>query len=762
MSEKSVISVHSIVVQGAYANNLQNISVEIPRHQLTVVTGPSGSGKSSFVFDVLYAEAERRFGFTRDILQRRERTRVENISGLSFAVGIRPQRMRSSRARLITLADCFENLRTLFFTLGARHCLNCNAELPVWKLPAIVSELFKRADNSETDIISPALVTGDFTAARDELLKRGFSKVYVEGERMPLGDLETGTEIPLWLDRLRITEENKSRLAESIELALTVSSGRVRFTNPELECATQPYCAACRLAQRPIHPADFSFYRRDDDLPAPEVMALTLAGITFSELFSARVDRAYQWAKAAEDLIAARSPVLAEALRDVTRRLECLAELGLSYLEFSRPVVTLSTGEAYRVRLARQLAHRLQGVLYLLDEPSVGLSAGDVEKLQRLLRELVEQGNTLVSVEQHETVVKNADHLLEFGPGAGKRGGKILQAGSPKDLDFTPLTIERAHHKPRGELTFSGIKKLYLDIPQFKLPLGVLVGISGVSGSGKTTLVSDVLVPALRAKKLKREPSEFVSSVEGAEQIEQIFDATDLGLSGSDLSIAASALGIWARLREIFAQTVEAKRLGLTAASFSLRNKKALCAECGGRGEIRDRNDELGIPARCEKCGGSGLKADLLSVRYRNLSLADVLSLTIAEAVKVFLPLSDISQPLRTAERFGLDYLKLGERTSELSSGELQRIALSGALTRGKIAPRPGSIFFFDEPTAGLSREEVLKFMTICDELLAAGYSVVLIEHQPAILNAVDYLIEIGPGPGDRGGKIIRSMWQES
>jgi len=499
---------------------------------------------------------------------------------------------------------------------------------------------------------------------------------------------------------------------------------------------------------------------------APAARAVELGATRLPQLLALSIEGALAWVRALA-LPAAVAKATQALVLELRTRLELLERVGLGYVRLDRPTSTLSSGEARRARLASSLGSRLVGVCYVLDEPTVGLHPQDVDRLCNALLELREQGNTVIAVEHDEHLMRRADWIVDMGPGAGRRGGRIVVAGPPAAIEACPDSLTgralRGEMRPRRtpelreragahartpELVLEGARLNNLKGASLRARYGELTGICGPSGSGKSTLVLDVLVPALRGEA----PQGRWSSLAGLPARTLVIDSAPLGRSPA--SVPATAVGVMDPLRELYARTPEARARGYTVAAFSFNSAQGRCPACEGKGATLVEMQFLAdLWLGCEQCGGKRYRPEVLDVRWRERSIAEVLELSAEEALDFFAAIPTLVPPLRALVDVGLGYLVLGQSTLELSAGEAQRVKLAAELLAARAQER--SVVVLDEPTSGLSTSDVCALLGVLERLAARGDAVIVIEHNLGLLAACDRLIELGPGGGEAGGELI-------
>jgi excinuclease ABC subunit A len=849
-----------ISVRGARTHNLKNVDVDIPRNRLVVITGVSGSGKSSLAFDTLLAEGQRQYIqslsiYARQFFDQMERPDVDRIDGLQPTIAI-DQRLGNPnpRSTVATITEIYDYLRLLMARVGDVACPECGVPI-AQQTPAEIEQTIRALpDQSRVMILAPMIRgrRGTHREVFEAIQKAGFVRVRVDGVAYPLDELpplvaQKVHDVEAVVDRVVIREGIDARLAESVRLAIKHGDGVVLvvYQTPDAKSAgesasanghtkdaawqerllnTRYACPKCGTSIGEIEPRTFSFnspygacptchglgvvddsdksgvagverqraprpaggsaeprpqppdaFAEATPCPAchgtrlrPEARAARLGGLAIHEIAALTVSEAadfFRRLRLGTDQQKIAKPILAE----IIRRLEFLLRVGTEYLTLDRPADTLSGGERQRVRLATGIGSGLVGVLYLLDEPSIGLHPRDNDRLIAALRDLEQQGNTVVVVEHDEALMRESDYLIDMGPGAGSRGGTVVAHGSPDDVanlessltgnylsgrQTIPLPAERRKLAKTRMLQLTGATSHNLQSVDVDIPLGLLVCVTGVSGSGKSSLVVDTLARAL-ARKLngaEARPAPH-QSLRGVAQLDRLVEVDQSPIGRTPRSNAATYTGVWDDVRTVFAGTKQARQRGYGIGRFSFNTKGGRCEECEGQGVRRIAMNflpDLEVP--CPECHGARFNRQTLAVRYRGASIADVLTMSVDTAVEFFENHESIRRLLATLADVGLGYLTLGQPSTTLSGGEAQRIKLATELGR----PVAGhTMFILDEPTTGLHSDDVRRLLGVLNRLVEAGNSMLVIEHNLHVIKTADWVIDLGPEGGAAGGQLV-------
>lgn len=838
-SSRRVISVHH-----AREHNLKNIDVSLPRDKLTVITGVSGSGKSTLAFDIIFGEGQRRYleslnAYARQFIQPAARPDVDAIYGIPPAVAIEQRTSRGGRKSTVaTLTEIYHYLRLLFVKLATQYCPGCNLAIEPQTPEAILARLQKSYRGKEITLLAPLVVArkGIYRELAQWAADRGFTHLRVDGEYLPTApwpklDRYKEHHIELPLTTIKPTAGNHQLLLEALTQALNLGNGVVIVAPggraAEKLFSTLRACPSCGCGFPELDPRLFSFNSRHgwcqccygtglalkgfdaeqtgeeqgwqevtdgDTKPCgackgqrlnPTALSVRFKGKSIADLTALTVEEAARWL-AGLTLTKPEQAIARDLLAEMQNRLVFLEKVGLHYLTLDRAAPTLSGGEAQRIRLAAQLGSSLQGVCYVLDEPTIGLHARDNRKLLQTLRELQQQGNTVLVVEHDEDTIREADHIIDIGPRAGINGGHVVGEGSVRQLiknknSLTGKMLAQPLRHPMPELrntkmralwqreylTLSGAKQNNLKNIQVRIPLHQLVVISGVSGSGKSTLVRGVLYPnlksALAGKRQKKNAWQGLEKMEGWEGIDRILEVDQTPIGKTPRSCPATYIGIWDSIRKLFAGTVDARLRGYTPARFSFNTGDGRCAACGGNGMQKiEMNFLPDVRIPCELCHGWRFNDETLSVKYKGKHIGDVLAMNIDEAADFFRPVSKIHHALSLLQDVGLGYLTLGQQSPTLSGGEAQRIKLVAELAKAKMTPDDArgrksqhNLYVLDEPTVGLHMADVDKLLRVLHRLVDAGHSVLVVEHNLDVIAEADWVIDMGPEGGRGGGRVV-------
>jgi excinuclease ABC subunit A len=834
---------NSIVIHNAREHNLRNIDVEIPREAFTVITGVSGSGKSTLAFDIIFNEGQRRYleslnAYARQFVQPAARPDVDAIYGIPPTVAIEQRTSRGGRKSTVaTLTEIYHFFRLLYQKLGTQFCPDCEVAIEPQTPTSIAERLMKQHKGGRITLLAPLVVArkGYYTELAKWASARGYRHLRVDGEMLPTGQWprlnrfkEHTIELPV--ATLSVQKDNADSLQRNLVKTLDLGKGLahvidVEAKRPKVQVfSVKRACPSCGTSFAELDPRLFSFNSKhgwcegcfgtglalegfseeqsgeeatwndwlEGEAHACEtchgdrlnrialhvkfrdksIAELTRLGIDDTVSFVSKLKLAKREAEIARDLMA-----------EIKARLAFLQRVGLGYLPLDRSAPTLSGGEAQRIRLAAQLGSNLQGVCYVLDEPTIGLHPRDNRVLLDALAELAKNRNTLVVVEHDEDTIRRADHVIDLGPGAGVRGGEVVGAGTVDDLKRNPasttgrflakplthaLEPRRATSNRAPQLKLEGVKLHNVQGEDVGIPVGRLVVVTGVSGSGKSTIARDVLFTNLRAqvgKLAKREKASLVglTALRGIEHIDRVLEVDQTPIGKTPRSCPATYIGFWDSIRQIFANTTEAKIAGYTTSRFSFNTAGGRCEACEGQGmQTIEMNFLPDVKVLCDSCRGRRFNTETLAIQWRGKSVGDLLAMNIDDAVDFFAAHSAIHHALRLLQDVGLGYLTLGQPSPTLSGGEAQRIKLVTELAkvRGeeRRAPRQKAqhtLYVLDEPTVGLHMADVEKLILVLHRLVDAGNTVVVVEHNLDVMAEADWIIDMGPEAGSGGGKVV-------
>jgi excinuclease ABC subunit A len=920
-----------LVVRGAREHNLRNISVTIPRNRLTVITGLSGSGKSSLAFDTIYAEGQRRYveslsAYARQFLGLMEKPDVDAIEGLSPAISIEQTTTgQNPRSTVGTVTEIYDYLRLLWARAGTPHCPNDGSPVARQSASQITDAVLAWPEETRIEVLAPLVRgrKGEFRDLFEDVQKRGFVRVRVDGETYELGGVPAlnrrqNHDIAVIVDRLVVRAADRARLADSIETALKLADGLVEVVPhpganraaPASRVFSERFaCPVCGLSFPELEPRQFSFnspfgacpdchgvgmrmevnadlilgdpsisllegvvlpwgeptgYLRKAVLPTlaktfkfdlndawgelpesaqqallhgapgkfrfapdggkgkaeqeaewegilrnverryrdsssdavrvsleeymteapchtcggkrlkPESLAVLLGGRGIGDIIDLPVARALQFFQALPirskggNGAGLDADIAGPILKEVSDRLRFLCDVGLEYLTLGRGAASLSGGEMQRIRLATQIGSRLVGVLYILDEPSIGLHQRDNERLLGTLRGLRDLGNTVIVVEHDEDTIRSADHIIDLGPRAGRFGGEVVTEGTLDDVIAHPTSLTarylrrelqvkvptRRPRDPARVLRVVGAKANNLRDVTAELPLGLFVAVTGVSGSGKSTLITDILYQSLarhfyRARII---PGQH-TRIDGLNLIDKVIDIDQSPIGRTPRSNPATYTGLFTPIREVFTALPEAKIRGYGPGRFSFNVKGGRCEACEGDGLVRIEMHFLpDVYVPCEVCKGKRYNRETLEVRYKGKSIADVLDLTVSDALDFFSAQRRIAEKLELLNDVGLGYIHLGQSATTLSGGEAQRVKLATELAKRDSGR---TLYILDEPTTGLHFEDVRLLLEVLHRLVDKGNSVVVIEHNLDVIKTADWVVDLGPEGGEDGGTIV-------
>jgi excinuclease ABC subunit A len=835
---------NEIRVFGAREHNLKNLHLEIPRDKMVIVTGLSGSGKSTLAFDILFNEGQRRFldsmsPYARQFVEQMEKPDVDLIDGLPPTVAIEQRLTRGGgKSTVATVTEVYHFLRLLFSKLGTQHCPHCGVPVEKQSAAAIVKKVEALARKGRTRVLAPLIKArkGFHTDIARWAEGKGYESLLVDGKFVPVEGFQKLERYKEHTIDVLIGEVGPRGSAERlVRAALEHGKGTARVMdsrNVLHVLSTEMSCPDCGMAFEPLDPRLFSFnsphgwcetcrgfgqvwgYSPSDrdgeteierelheerafenadeaegsicpDCEGARLNAVArhvkLRGMTITDFTRASVRQAGELSDKFK-FSGTEAVVASGILPEIRQRLKFMEKVGLEYLTLDRSATTLSGGESQRIRLAAQLGSNLRGVLYVLDEPTIGLHPRDNLALLETLEVLKSKGNSLLVVEHDDETMRRADRIIDLGPGAGVRGGQLVATGTLDEIVAHPESItgrylrEPMAHPLRGErrpldssvkwLKLNGASANNLKGINVKFPLQRLTVITGVSGSGKSSLMRGVLMPALNTRNRRATPGQPWHSIEGKELISSVYEVDQSPIGKTSRSTPATYVKVLDEIRKLYAGLPVSRMRGYTASRFSFNSEGGRCEVCQGQGVIKLEMNFL--PASyipCEDCGGKRFNPQTLEVLYNDMSIGDVMDMTIEQAANFFAAHPRIQRPLALLADTGLGYLRLGQPSPTLSGGEAQRLKLVTQLKRGVgraaedvMRGRPGvrgSVYLLEEPTIGLHMADVARLLDVLHRLVDEGHTVILIEHNTDVIAEADYLIEIGPEAGDRGGRLV-------
>src|SRR6266700_3615850 len=863
-----------ISIRGARAHNLKNIDVTLPRDRLVVITGLSGSGKSSLAFDTIFAEGQRRYveslsTYARQFLERMEKPDVDSIDGLSPALAIDQNGMiQNPRSTVGTVTEIYDYLRLLYARIGHPHCPKCGREISQQTVQQIVDAVLDLPEGSRIMLLAPLVKErqGAHEHIFDEMRRSGYIRVRVDGKIYDLSDeIEQDRQkkhtIEVVVDRLAIPKGQqqeidpsfRQRVTDSLETALKLGSGIVQVAiigGDGILFSERLACVSCGISLPEIAPHTFSFNSphgacptcaglgvlqitdpelvkmhaersvdeggiapRNEEIESSisartcpdchgtrlkqEALSVTLGGRTIAQVTQLSIVLAQQFfQKLASDtgarssqanmrpltdsgkvkhdpvvevMLTEREHLIArQVLKEIQARLQFLLDVGLDYLTLDRAAASLSGGEAQRIHLATQIGSRLTGVLYVLDEPSIGLHQHDNARLMKTLTRLRDLGNTVLVVEHDEETMRASDHIVDIGPGAGEHGGQVVAEGTYKEImanthsltgDYLarrkriPLPEKRREGNGRS-LIIKGAREHNLKNVTVEIPLGKFVVVTGVSGSGKSTLITDILYRKLAHTFYRaHEKPGAHDSIEGLEYLDKVIGIDQSPIGRTPRSNPATYTDAFTGIRELFARVPEARIRGYRPGRFSLNVKGGRCEACQGEGIVKiEMNFLPDVYVSCEVCQGKRYNREALEIHYKGKNIAEVLDMTVEEAMRFFAKVPAVFNKLKTLYDVGLGYIHLGQPATTLSGGEAQRVKLARELARQATGR---TMYILDEPTAGLHFADIERLLQVLQRLADAGNSIVVIEHNMEVVKSADWIIDLGPEAGEAGGQVI-------
>lgn len=847
-----MICKNMINVYGARVHNLKNVDVQIPRNSLTVITGLSGSGKSSLAFDTIFAEGQRRYietfsAYARNFLGGMERPDVDKITGLSPVISIEQKTTnKSPRSTVGTTTEVYDYLRLLFARAGTAYSYVSGEKMVKYTEEQVVEMIMKDYAGQRIFILAPLVRNrkGHYRELFDQLRKKGFLSVRVDEEIRELVpdmrlDRYKNHNIEVVVDKLRVTSSPEDtaeaeRLGKSIEVAmrqgdglimiLDKDTGKAKYYSKRLMCPTSgiaykdpapnifsfnspegacPYCKGLGEVQidDPLVIETFGALAQEDTPTPPkkpsakrtnavepeeeevqmvtcpacngkrlnqEALSYRIWDKNIAELADMDIDQLYEWlGETPAHLDSRQAKIAAEILKEIRTRLKFMLDVGLDYLALGRPSKSLSGGESQRIRLATQIGSQLVNVLYILDEPSIGLHQRDNERLINSLKQLRDLGNTVIVVEHDKDMMLSADYVVDIGPLAGRKGGNIVFQGTPAEMmahdtitanylsGKRTIAVPQQRRKGSGKsIRLNGASGNNLKKVSVDFPLGKLILVTGVSGSGKSTLINETLQPILSQHfyHSMKKPMPY-GSIEGIDLIDKVVNVDQSPIGRTPRSNPATYTSVFSDIRTLFVELPEAKIRGYKPGRFSFNVRGGRCETCGGNGyKTIEMNFLPDVTVPCETCHGKRYNRETLEVRYKGKSIADVLDMTINQAVEFFDSVPHILRRIKTLQEVGLGYIKLGQPSTTLSGGESQRVKLATELAKRDTGK---TLYILDEPTTGLHFEDIRILMDILQRLVDKGNTVIVIEHNLDVIKLADHIIDMGPEGGRKGGRVV-------
>jgi excinuclease ABC subunit A len=790
----------------AHKHNLKNLHLLIPKKKLIVISGVSGSGKSTLAYDTIFQEGQRKYleslsSYARQFIKSLERPEVQSIKGIAPTIAI--DQKHSSyyfNSTVGTISEIAPYLRLLFAKLAEARCPQCGKPISRYSSEKISETIFNYFPGRLVQLFSPLVRNrrGNYQALFEKYRKRGFLKTLVNGhvydlESVPALDRHSRHHIAIQIDALEIENQNRERIADSITLALNEGNGEimVRAGAESVFLSNRLHCPQCDISLPEPQPGTFSFNSPEGACPAcqgigfkdeaqlcPECRGSGLNPVARSFYFRDKNVFELGEMEISDLLHFFKSVAINENEKEIARpllphiiqRLESFVTLNLGYISLNRKIKTISGGELQRARLVSQLGFSLNGIIYILDEPSIGMHFSEQLNLLKILSRLKEKGNTLIVVEHDEATIRAADYIIDIGPGAGENGGEVMFAGPfsdfaaagqslTSDYVFGRRCIELPPQNKLSAGTFIEIRAITINNLKnidLKIPLNRLTVVTGVSGSGKSSLVVDALVPILFREidgQPLGNPRLSYAAAGNLEQLRRVLVVNQSAIGKNSRSCPATYIGIMAMIRDLFAALPEAKIKGYAQSRFSFNVSGGRCEACQGMGVQKLQMSFLPqLEISCPVCDGRRFNSETCRVKFKGHSIADVLDCTASEAYELFRNIPLLAKKIRILIDVGLGYLRLGQSSETLSGGESQRIKLTKELARGSGNP---TIYILNEPTVGLHFDDVRKLIDVFRDLIARGHTVVVIEHNLEMIKIADYLVDLGPGGGKNGGKIV-------
>jgi len=910
-----------IKIRGARTHNLKNISLDIPRNKLVVITGLSGSGKSSLAFDTLYAEGQRRYveslsAYARQFLARMDKPDVDLIEGLSPAISIEQKSTsHNPRSTVGTVTEIHDYLRLLYARAGDPECPDHDIKLEAQTVSQMVDTILKLPEDTKLMILAPVVANrkGEQLDLFDELKAQGFVRLRIDGKIYEMDSLPqlaktTKHNVDVVVDRLKVREDMKQRIAESFETALRLADGKaiaLEMDNEKEHLFSAKFsCPVCDYSLAELEPRLFSFnnpmgacpkcdglgnvsffdpkrvvafphlslasgaikgwdkrnqfyfqmlsslaahynfnlelpfenlpeeiqnvllngsgreqiafrylnergtffskthsfegilnnlqrrYRESDSMAVRDELSKYINSATCPDCNGTRLRREARHVKVGGKnihqiceiplkqaltffetmiLTGQKLAIADKIVKEIENRLKFLTNVGLEYLSLSRSAETLSGGEAQRIRLASQIGSGLTGVMYVLDEPSIGLHQRDNDRLLETLKRLRDIGNSVIVVEHDQDAIMSADYVVDIGPGAGEHGGQIVAEGTPDDIQQNSNSLTGQYLSGKKKIAYKSLRtapdpKRWLSMfhatgnnlkdVKLELPVGLLTCVTGVSGSGKSTLINDTLyrVVAHHLYGSSTEPAPF-DGIEGLEFFDKVVDVDQSPIGRTPRSNPATYTGLFTPIRDLFAAVPESRARGYGPGRYSFNVKGGRCEACQGDGVIRVEMHFLpDVYVPCDVCKGQRYNRETLEINFKGKNIREVLEMTVEQAHAFFSAQPVVSRKLKTLLDVGLGYITLGQSATTLSGGEAQRVKLSLELSKRDTGR---TLYILDEPTTGLHFADIQLLLDVIHRLRDAGNTIIIIEHNLDVIKTADWIIDMGPEGGDGGGTII-------
>jgi len=804
---------NAIKIKGAREHNLKNINLSIPRDAITVITGPSGSGKSSLAIDTIYAEGQRRYveslsAYARQFLEQLRKPDIDYIEGLSPSIAIDQKTViRSPRSTVGTITEIYNYMRVLYTRIGKPYCYNCGSLIAKQESKEIIQSVLSLPQGTRLQVLAPIVRDrkGEYRKELQQMRREGFIRARIDGRMVDLTqDIALKKQkrhtIEIVIDRLIIKPGIDKQIRYAIDTALRYADivviNLIDGTRDILFSKTMA-CPKCGISYPDINPMFFSFNSKQGACPRckglgfetleedstefedqkicrlcnglrlrKEALSIRVQDINIGELGRMSIKDALFFINNLK-LTEREQTIASRVLKEVRDRLNFLEKVGLDYLTLDRSSLTLAGGESQRIRLATQLGSSLTGVLYVLDEPTIGMHPRDTKKLLENLSSMRDAGNTIIIVEHDEETIRWSDHIVDMGPGAGLNGGLIVASGKPEEIEKNEksltgkylsgklsIDIPPLRRKPKDFIRIIGAREFNLKELDVSIPLGIFTCITGVSGSGKSTLVLEILYKAL-LKELygsKVTPGQY-REITGNDRIDRVICVDQSPLGKTPRSNPATYTGAFSFIRELFSQVSDSRIRGYSHSRFSFNLSGGRCESCRGDGLIRVEMHFLPpVYIPCDICKGKRYNKETLDIKYKGKNIAEVLDMTISEALQFFSSIPSIKHKLEVIEDVGLGYLQLGQPASTLSGGEAQRVRLSKELGKRSTG---STLYILDEPTTGLHYVDIHKLLNVLNRLIDLGNTVIIIEHNLDVIKSADHIIDLGPEGGEEGGRIV-------